>query len=86
MTKCKNCGKPTDHLRTVAQNGQILRGCDLCITQVQQGHEGASKFDREWQKKQYRRELTQPNDKSYAKAYPEKAREEWGDNTFRKYA
>ena len=80
---CSNCGQEVDSVKSVIVTKQILEGCESCLPkQLQQGE--SAKFNREWQKKQFRKELTQPNQgREFAKAYPKEARERYGDELFR---
>lgn len=83
--KCITCLKPCDKQRSTIRNGVVIKGCDTCLaSQIQQGD--SAKFYREAQKREFRRELTQPWQKEFAQAYPDQARQEWGDYLFRKHA
>lgn len=82
---CKVCRKEGNS-RSVISRGKIIEGCDNCISSQIKTDGHSAKFYREAQKKDFRRELTQPWEKGYAKAYPDKAREEWGDEAARKYS
>lgn len=84
MNECTVCGElnPT---KKIISHGKILTGCEACLpTQLQQGDD--AKFQREWQKKEFRREITQPNQgRDFIRAYgAEKAREYMNDETIRK--
>lgn len=69
--------------KTVIRQGKLLTGCDVCLpAQMSQGDSAAS--HRRFQQQHYRREMTQPNQgRAFAKAYPQKARELYGDAAFR---
>lgn len=83
--KCANC-KQSNPTKKVISHGKILTGCEACLpTLLQQGDNAA--FDRKWQQKEYRRELTQPVDpRAFIKAYPDKAREQYTDDVMRKFS
>lgn len=85
MNKCTNCGRPNS-TKKVISHGKILTGCEACLpTLLQQGD--SAKFNREWDKRQYRKDLVQPTDpRSFIKAFPDLAREQYSDETFRKYS
>ena len=82
--KCITCHKTCDLQRTAIQKGKLVTGCEQClVSNIQQGD--SAKYYREAQKREFRRELTQPWQAEYAKAYPEQARQEWGDELYRKH-
>lgn len=83
MTDCPKCGQPTDAIRSIIKHGKILTGCNTCLPQqLQQGDSAA--FERHWQKIEYRRDITQPNQPEFARAYPEEFRRLHGDELYRK--
>lgn len=82
---CPACKQERDSLKTIIHEGMVLDGCEICLGRsLQKGHSGAARYDREWQKKEYRRDLTQPTEREFARAYPEEARKRWGDETYRR--
>lgn len=82
---CSVCNKEAERQRSVIKFGKIIKGCEQCLpAQLVQGD--SAKYYRETQKRDFRRELTQEWQPEYAKAYPELAREAWGDDVARKYA
>lgn len=81
----KTCDHKGHTVKTVIHNHKLIEGCDKCIP-LQQGNESIAKHNRDYQKIQYRRDLTQPNQKEYFKAFPDKAREMHGDDLARKYS
>lgn len=84
---CKICGKQANSLRSVVRKRQIIEGCDSCLPQqIIQTDGHVAKFNRESQKKDYRKDLIQPWQKEYFRAYPEQARAEYGDTIARKYS
>jgi ribosome-binding protein aMBF1 (putative translation factor) len=84
MSKCKVCKKETDTLRSIIHDGKILSGCDNCLdSQIAADNDRAAKGNREYQRSQYRKDLLQPFQPEYARAYPDKFREKYGDETYR---
>jgi hypothetical protein len=68
---------------------KIATGCEHCLgSQIKKGSENAAKFNRDWQQKEYRKDITQPNDPSFIKAYgAEQARERgWSESDIRKHS
>lgn len=90
MTKtktCSNCKRPNADEKTVIFQGKIYTGCEGCLpTTTHQEAAGSAKYWRDRQREDYRRDITQPNQKEYARAYPEKFREIHGDDLYRKLA
>lgn len=85
MTKCPTCDRQTYKVRSIIRRGVILEGCAICLTeQLQQGHEGAARYNREWQKKEYRRDLLQPGEAGFVKEYPKQASELFDDDYIRR--
>jgi hypothetical protein len=83
MSSCPTCKDPCDSIRSVVRQGKILTGCDRCLTQQTQKGDSAA-FYRRAQQVQYRKDLVQPNQTSYAKAYPEDFRKRYGDEAYRR--
>ena len=82
MTKCPTCEQQCDSIKVVIRRSRLFEGCDSCLpSQVQQGNSAA--FDRRYQQGEYRRELTQPNQREYAKAYPADFKKRHGDELYR---
>lgn len=84
MTK-HNCPKNL----SVISKGNILIGCEVCIGSKIETSEYSAKFNREWQKAHYRRELTQPNQpRQFVKALgANKAREHgYSEEQIRRYS
>lgn len=77
-----NCPKN----KTSIRSSKLYTGCEYCLPQqLQQGD--SANFNRRYQQTTYRKELTQPVDpRNFIKAYPDKAREMYGDDTLRKYS
>lgn len=85
MKICTNCKSKVDSLKSVIRNGKILNGCDKCIRSLVQGD--SARYYREIQKKDYRRDLTQPSQtRDYIKAYPDKARDIYPEDVYRKFS
>lgn len=84
---CSTCNKQTDSEKTVIRSGQLFTGCDNCLNSQIQGGEFSAKSGRDWQRREFRKDLVQPNEpRDFSRAYPDKAREMYGDETARKYA
>lgn len=83
---CPNCSRETGTIKTVIARGEITTGCPKC-SGVVKGNPQNAKHQREWQKKEYRRDLVQPTDpRQMIKAYGvEKAREYYSEETIRKF-
>lgn len=84
---CPTCSRECNAVISATRRGEIATGCEACInagTSPTSGH--AAKFYRNAQKSEFRRELTQPWEKGFAKAYPDQARKEWGDEATRKFS
>lgn len=69
-------------LKAVIRNGQIIYGDDVSSSVIKPNELNAKHY-REAQKKAYRKELLQPNQVDYAKAYPKRAKELYNDDTLR---
>lgn len=65
--------------KVVIRNGKIIEG----EAQVAKPNDLSAKFDREHMKREYRRDLVQPNQVDFAKAWPEKAKEMYNEDTLR---
>lgn len=84
---CPNCKTEAITIRSRIVQGKISTGCDNCLTDNSNvDASGIAKYKRDRQKEDYRRDITQPNDKAFAKAYPERFREMHGDDLYRKLA
>lgn len=82
MIKCSVCNEPYNAIRSVIRSGKIYNGCDNCLSQqIQKGNSAA--FNRRYQQTEYRKELTQPNQREYARAYPDDFRKRHGDELYR---
>lgn len=80
--QCPTCNQPCNAMRSVIRYGKIYDGCDNCLSsQIQQGN--SASFDRRYQQAEYRKELTQPNQREYARAYPEDFKKRHGEDLYR---
>lgn len=73
---------------SIISKGKIYTGCELDVHKIETG-EYSAKFNREWQKKHYRKELSQPNEpQKFVKAFgADKAREYgYSEEQIRKYS
>ena len=79
---CPNCNNQCDTIRSAIRQGSIYEGCDDCLPlQMQKGDSAA--FNRRYQQAEFRRELTQPNQREFARAYPNEFRKKHGDDLYR---
>lgn len=86
---CSNCNSECNSQKTIIIRGQVLDGCSLCLDdQVQQVSDFAAKHHREDQKKTYRRDLLQPFQKDFPRAYgvDEAKKHGWTNESIRKYS
>lgn len=85
---CPNCNSKVDSIKSVIKKGKILIGCDRCIHNLIQGNPNAAKYHREQMKREHAKDIVQPIEKDYAKAYGiEAAREAgWDEFRLRKYS
>lgn len=73
---------------SIISKGKIYTGCELDVHKIETG-EYSAKFNREWQKTNYRRELIQPNQpRQFVKAVgAQRARENgYSEDQIRKYS
>lgn len=85
--KCPTCSVGTESIKSSIVSGRVVTGCPACLPkQLQKSAPTAAKYYRREQQTKFRRELTQRVDpKNFSRAYPEKAREIYGDEKFRGY-
>lgn len=84
---CPMCHKPANVIRSTVVRNDIVQGCDNCLPEhLQQGHDGAAKYNREWQKTEYRKDLLQPGDPAFIKEYPKEAGEMYSEDTMRRFS
>lgn len=65
--------------RVVIRNGKIIDGSAVYI----KPNDLSAKFEREHMKREHRRDLVQPNQVDFAKAWPDKAKELYNEDTLR---
>lgn len=65
--------------KVIIRNGKIVEE-EATIVHANQM---SAKFDREHMKREHRKDLIQPNQVDFAKAYPDKAKEMYGEDTLR---
>lgn len=84
---CPNCNIPTGSIKTVIVKNQLLTGCDKCLDTLMRPNELSAQNRREYQRGEYRKDILQPWERDYAKAYgAEQARERgWSDDAIRKF-
>lgn len=85
---CINCNKQADYLKTVVINGEVIDGCEHCLNTSVAEASGVAKYNRDWQRAEYRKSIIQPNQpRDFVRAYGEKAREYgYSDEQLRKYS
>lgn len=87
LIRCSNCETPTERLHSGIKGSTIYQNfCDNCV-----GALGtavfARQYDRQWQRREYAKDIIQPSESGFAKIYGEqKARENgWSDAELRKH-
>lgn len=65
--------------KVVIRNGKIIEDGAQHI----KPNELSAKFDREHMKREYRKDLIQPNQVDFAKAWPDRAKELYNEDTLR---
>jgi len=85
---CPNCNKKTASIKSQILKGKLLDGCDDCLPQqYQQGSGTTAQYYRRQMQTKHRQNLAQPVDpREFIKAFPDKAREMYSDETYRKYS
>lgn len=74
---CASCGEDRGVIKSVIKNGTLIKGCSFCLPQqLQQGD--SAKYFREWQKTEYRKDLLQPNQPGFVKAYGAETAKQYG--------
>lgn len=86
MSKCPTCEQQCDVTKSIIRDGRIFEGCENCLlSQIQQGD--SATFNRKYQQKEYRKELTQPNQpRDFIRAYPDIARDKYNNEIYRKFS
>lgn len=83
---CPNCYEKCREIKTFITHGQLVTGCELCSHTLVQGNELAAQSKRAFDRRDRRKSNIQPVEvEEYIAAYPEQARELYGDDTVRKY-
>lgn len=75
--------------KTIVYQGKLYTGCEQDVGNKIPTGEFSAKFNREWQKSHYRKELTQPNQPGqFVRAFgADKAREHgYSESMIRKYS
>ena len=78
---------PYPDTKAVIRGGRIVQGCDYCLNLRVQPNELAAQNRRDYQRREYARDIVQPFEKDYVKARGiDKAREAgWDESSIRKY-
>lgn len=86
MKLCTVCGKQVDQLLTAIRGDvYISERCEKCLANFTRSAQFARKYERDRQREDYRKDIIQPFDPEFVKAYPDKAREYYNDDAMRKY-
>ncbi len=82
---CDTCHNPTDSQKTLIRNGKVIKGCPSCLPQLLQQGDSAAHV-RKYQQAEYRKDLTQPNQRDFVKAYGAETARKYGydDDTIRR--
>ena len=89
--KCPVCGRETDELFSAVKNGKFMSDrCEKCVSNFTGTADYARKYERDRQREDYRKDILQrfdgdKPDRDFIRAYPQKAREYWDEETLRKY-
>lgn len=75
---------------SIIKHGKIYKGCGICLSSnTKMSSEFSAKGSREWAKKEYRKDLLQPNQpKDFVRAYGADTAREYGysESQIRKYS
>ncbi len=88
MVKCSQCKRKVDIVRSATKNGEVISdACDSCLASFSGYADYARRQERDWQRREYARDIIQPWEPEYIKAYgADKARERgWTDEEIRKF-
>lgn len=87
MHQCSNCKKKKDIIRSAVKNGVYLKDmCDGCLNSSVGFADKARAFEREWQQREFARDLIQPQDPDFPRAYGGQAAHDrgWSDEAIRR--
>lgn len=83
---CPQCGQVADGLYTAIKDGAYVSSrCEKCLANFTRSAQFARKYERDRQREDYRKDIIQPWEPEFVKAYPDKAREYYNDDAMRKY-
>lgn len=85
---CPTCLYNSPSVKTQIHKGELIEGCDNCLgSQIQQGNGTNAQYYRREMQTKHRQNLAQPVDpREFIRAFPDKAREMYSDETYRKYS
>ena len=85
--KCPICHLRVDNLITSIKADQYLsERCQNCLLAAKASALYARQYDRQWQRRQYAKDIIQPFEKeAFIKNYPKQAKEIYSDQDFHKY-
>lgn len=86
--KCPICPREVDRLLSGIKNGKVVsERCERCLNSIPSHAELAGNNERTWQRREYAKDIIQPSEEGFAKAYgAEAARDRgWSDEEIRKF-
>lgn len=89
MSKCPICKKQTDQLISSIVNGKLMsERCERCAFRFKTPSDYSHKFERDWQSREYAKDIVQPWDDEYVRAYGVDAARErgWSEDEIRKFS
>lgn len=86
--KCLSCGLPTTKQKTVIRDGKIVEGCDACLEDsIQSANTLNGNHNRNAQRAEYRKDILQKwQSRDYARAFPDQAKELFGEENARRFS
>jgi len=87
MKKCNNCRTESEIIRSAVKNGEYIEGfCDNCLAAYRPTALYGRQYERQWQRREYAKDIIQSFDPEFIKVYPDKAKEAgWSDEDIRQY-
>lgn len=84
--KCSSCGREVDVLHTGVKDGALYENkCEYCVSVIGSA-ELSRNYDRTFQRRHFAKDIVQPDDKAFAKAWGEEAARKhgWTDSDLHK--
>ncbi len=88
MVKCPVCKRQVDNLVSGVKNGKyISERCQRCLNNTIHSAEFYRRNERQYQRREYAKDILQPWEEGYAKAYGGEAAREagWSDDQLRQH-